>query len=556
MVLWTIRVKTLNSELVHSLAVEHTCTIPDLKQEVHSKTGVASDKQRLIFQGKVLKNDKSLKFYSIKDGVTIHMVERRVTNSTSNTNSSRVSRTDGHRAGATNGASRRNRGSGPFPWSRPVGSRGAGGGPSIVMVGAQIGAQPDALLTLVRMNSRRREGGSMDDPGPLPSFVGSSSTRENQSGESSSSPMPPRRSTVRRSSEDVDWDRLEMATTRMYEQVSLDRDLSSPLSRRLFELEVCARNLSRLGRSGSFSGEVSHQFQCLPHPVTGVRRLDMEINSMISSMKEAINRLELLRNERDGYFSYGRLARGRVVGAVSNLIQGLLPSVRMVATNRRETREARETSQPPPSSSSSSSMRGFLPSQIVLIPDLGGPGSSRNDDNNSSQDRFLDAILRHIERTEESDSNRDGRPGMSGTSDGARSENNNDSSSDASGSPVFGSSVVNRLFTSFQNQLFGGGSSNSSSERDRSSSTEPRPNRASSVPSFNYRRGSSASSRTTSRESSKKRTNSEVQASRGSPSNNTGNTKNARRDSQVGSSSSSSSSDNKTQDPRKKRTKR
>jgi len=70
-----IRVKTLDSN-THQVRVKQSASVGDLKQLLHTETGVSVDRQRLIFQGKVLLNEKAIKFYAIRDGVTIHMVER------------------------------------------------------------------------------------------------------------------------------------------------------------------------------------------------------------------------------------------------------------------------------------------------------------------------------------------------------------------------------------------------------------------------------------------------------------------------------------------------
>lgn len=74
--MWTIRVKQLNSESASPVQLSSTSSVPDLKSSIHEKLGVAVDRQRLIFRGRVLKNDESLASCSLEDGVTIHLVER------------------------------------------------------------------------------------------------------------------------------------------------------------------------------------------------------------------------------------------------------------------------------------------------------------------------------------------------------------------------------------------------------------------------------------------------------------------------------------------------
>lgn len=70
-----LRVKTLDSN-THEVTVVGSDTVTELKRKVCDQTGVDVERQRLIFQGKVLKDEKSVTAYAIQDGMTIHMVER------------------------------------------------------------------------------------------------------------------------------------------------------------------------------------------------------------------------------------------------------------------------------------------------------------------------------------------------------------------------------------------------------------------------------------------------------------------------------------------------
>lgn len=45
-----------------------------VKQALQEKEGIEADQIRLIYSGKQLANDKSLKFYNVKAGEVIHMV--------------------------------------------------------------------------------------------------------------------------------------------------------------------------------------------------------------------------------------------------------------------------------------------------------------------------------------------------------------------------------------------------------------------------------------------------------------------------------------------------
>ncbi|KAL5702994.1 hypothetical protein ACHQM5_028141 [Ranunculus cassubicifolius] len=60
----SINVKTLESQ-VYSLQVNRNMPIPALKEKVASETGVPAEQQRLIFRGKVLKDDQMLSGYRI-----------------------------------------------------------------------------------------------------------------------------------------------------------------------------------------------------------------------------------------------------------------------------------------------------------------------------------------------------------------------------------------------------------------------------------------------------------------------------------------------------------
>lgn len=76
MTMWTLGIRTMTDDDRLQVTVSHDSSVPELKEKIGVKTGVLADRQRLIFQGKVLDNSESLASYSITDGVTLHMVER------------------------------------------------------------------------------------------------------------------------------------------------------------------------------------------------------------------------------------------------------------------------------------------------------------------------------------------------------------------------------------------------------------------------------------------------------------------------------------------------
>ncbi|PUZ52506.1 hypothetical protein GQ55_6G275800 [Panicum hallii var. hallii] len=71
-----INIKTLDSQ-VHKLRVNKNAPVSVLKEKIVDATGVPLDQQRLIFRGRVLKDDHLLSEYHLEDGFTLHLVARR-----------------------------------------------------------------------------------------------------------------------------------------------------------------------------------------------------------------------------------------------------------------------------------------------------------------------------------------------------------------------------------------------------------------------------------------------------------------------------------------------
>ncbi|KAL5507275.1 hypothetical protein ACEPAH_6731 [Sanghuangporus vaninii] len=73
----TIYVKTLTGKTV-TVHVEHSddkpATVADVKERVQEKEGIPTVQQTLIFGGKQLANDNTLKSYDITDKKTLHLV--------------------------------------------------------------------------------------------------------------------------------------------------------------------------------------------------------------------------------------------------------------------------------------------------------------------------------------------------------------------------------------------------------------------------------------------------------------------------------------------------
>ncbi|XP_048538451.1 ubiquitin-like domain-containing protein CIP73 isoform X1 [Triticum urartu] len=71
-----INIKTLESQ-VHKLRVDKNETVLNLKEKIVDVAGIPVEQQRLIFRGRVLKDDHLLSEYHLEDGYTLHLVARR-----------------------------------------------------------------------------------------------------------------------------------------------------------------------------------------------------------------------------------------------------------------------------------------------------------------------------------------------------------------------------------------------------------------------------------------------------------------------------------------------
>jgi ubiquilin len=70
----TITIKCSNASS-STVLIEHTATVADLKEKISQELSVAASLQRLIFRGRVLKDENTLDFYQISDGQTVHLVK-------------------------------------------------------------------------------------------------------------------------------------------------------------------------------------------------------------------------------------------------------------------------------------------------------------------------------------------------------------------------------------------------------------------------------------------------------------------------------------------------
>ncbi|XP_042393874.1 large proline-rich protein bag6-like isoform X1 [Zingiber officinale] len=70
-----INVKSLDSQ-IYTFCLNKDAPIPSLKAMVANVSGIPVEQQRLIFRGKVLKDDQLLSDYHLEDGHTLHLVAR------------------------------------------------------------------------------------------------------------------------------------------------------------------------------------------------------------------------------------------------------------------------------------------------------------------------------------------------------------------------------------------------------------------------------------------------------------------------------------------------
>ena len=78
----TVIIKSSNADRTEVLA-EPTMTILEFKEKVAEKISIEPASQRLIYKGRVLKDECTLKFYDVQDGQTIHLVKGGASNTTS-----------------------------------------------------------------------------------------------------------------------------------------------------------------------------------------------------------------------------------------------------------------------------------------------------------------------------------------------------------------------------------------------------------------------------------------------------------------------------------------
>lgn len=77
----TFNIKS-SSDSRHTVTVSEATTIADLKQKLSTSeyANIPTDRQRLIYSGRVMKDVDTVGFYKIKDGHTVHLVKGAASN--------------------------------------------------------------------------------------------------------------------------------------------------------------------------------------------------------------------------------------------------------------------------------------------------------------------------------------------------------------------------------------------------------------------------------------------------------------------------------------------
>ena len=89
-----IKIQTLDNTF--SLKINQNLTISQLKEEISKKYNIPKEKQRLIFQGKFLKDNENLSFYKITDGCVVQLIAKALEENNPNSsqqNNNRANRT-------------------------------------------------------------------------------------------------------------------------------------------------------------------------------------------------------------------------------------------------------------------------------------------------------------------------------------------------------------------------------------------------------------------------------------------------------------------------------
>ena len=74
---FSITVKNVTGEKI-VIKGKGSCTIENIKHQIFGKIGIYPEKQILVFRGRQLENEKKVKDYDIKQGMTLDLIEYEV----------------------------------------------------------------------------------------------------------------------------------------------------------------------------------------------------------------------------------------------------------------------------------------------------------------------------------------------------------------------------------------------------------------------------------------------------------------------------------------------
>ncbi|KAL8144276.1 hypothetical protein V2J09_017308 [Rumex salicifolius] len=100
-----LNIKTLDSR-IYSFLVDKTTSVSSFKEKIAEKIGLPVAQQRLIFRGKVLKDEDNLSEYHVENGHTLHLVERQPAQSQPSSGSSPRETNANHGTQGNDGAPR------------------------------------------------------------------------------------------------------------------------------------------------------------------------------------------------------------------------------------------------------------------------------------------------------------------------------------------------------------------------------------------------------------------------------------------------------------------
>jgi len=82
----TIKIKKTNNSSVFEMKIVKSASVLELKEKIHEKIGVDSNRQSLVYKGKILIDEKTLADYQVENDHTLILVEKVGTTQTTTSN--------------------------------------------------------------------------------------------------------------------------------------------------------------------------------------------------------------------------------------------------------------------------------------------------------------------------------------------------------------------------------------------------------------------------------------------------------------------------------------